>query len=128
MDAGDRAGQPSRTPVRGHRILPGAALPTWTKKRRSAASFRLALARWQVTSTTCPRNGARPPYGRGTVLELYLNGKLVAKSLDAPDRPLDVTTVSPLRIGLGGLTYFAGASTCVFIEALSELEIAALAR
>ena len=27
------------------------------KEKRSAASFRLALARWQVTSTTCPRNG-----------------------------------------------------------------------
>ena len=67
---------------------------------------------------------------RGTILELYLNGKLVAKSPDAPNRPLDVTTVSPLRIGLGGLTYFAGALTDVrlYRGALSEREIAVLAR
>jgi hypothetical protein len=67
---------------------------------------------------------------RGTTLELYLNGKRVATSLDAPDRPLDVTTAAPLRIGLGGLTYFAGALTDVRIYrgALSEQEVAVLAR
>lgn len=67
---------------------------------------------------------------RGTTLELYLNGKLVARSLDAPDRPLDVTTAAPLRIGLGALTYFAGAMSDVRIYhgALSEGDIAGLAR
>ncbi len=67
---------------------------------------------------------------RGTMLELYLNGKLVAKSLDAPARPLDVTTSTPLRIGLGALTYFDGALADVrlYRGALSAQEIAGLVR
>lgn len=67
---------------------------------------------------------------RGVTLELYLNGKLVARSSEAPDSPLDVTTTSPLRIGLGALTHFAGALTDVrlYRGALSGIEIVALAR
>ena len=47
-----------------------------------------------------------------------------------PSRALDLSTAAPLRIGLGGLTYFAGALSDVrlYRGALSEPEIAALAR
>src|SRR5262245_44227343 len=67
---------------------------------------------------------------RGRSLELYLDGKPAAKSLDDPDQPFDVSTGAPLRFGLGGLTYFAGALSDVrlYRGALSQQEIAALAR
>jgi len=67
---------------------------------------------------------------RGRSLELYLDGKPAAKSIDDPDQPLDMSTTAPLRIGLGGLTYFAGALSDVrlYRGALSQQEIAELAR
>src|SRR5262245_55777071 len=67
---------------------------------------------------------------RGRSLELYLDGKPAAKSLEDPTRALDLSTAAPLRIGLGGLTYFAGALSNVrlYRGALSEREIAELGR
>ena len=67
---------------------------------------------------------------RGGVLELYVNGKRAAKSLDQPYRVLDLSTAAPLRLGFGSLTYFAGALSDVrlYRGALSEPEIATLAR
>lgn len=66
---------------------------------------------------------------RGT-LETYVNGKLAAKSHETPDRPLNITTAAPLRIGFGDLTYFNGALAGVrlYRGALSENEITELAR
>ena len=63
---------------------------------------------------------------RGHSLEMFVNGKSAAKSLDQPDRSLDVTTTAPLRIGFGDLTYFAGAlaNVRIYRGALSEQEIA----
>lgn len=67
---------------------------------------------------------------RDGVLELYVNGKLSARSLDLPDRALDLSTKSPLRMGFGELTYFCGAlsDVRVYRGALSEREVVALAR
>ena len=67
---------------------------------------------------------------RGPSLEMYINGKSAAKSLDQPDRSLDLTTNAPLQIGFGDLTYYAGAlaEVRIYKGALSEQEIAALAR
>src|SRR5262245_35810445 len=66
---------------------------------------------------------------RGGVLELYVNGRLAARSLEQPDRELDISTSSRLRIGFGDLTYFSGALSDVrlYRGALSPQEIVALA-
>ena len=66
---------------------------------------------------------------RNGKLAVYVNGEMASESLEEPDRPLDVTTTSPLRIGFGGLTYFSGAMSDVRIYrgALSEQEVAELA-
>jgi len=67
---------------------------------------------------------------REGVLELYVNGKRVARSLDQPERKLDLSTAAPLRLGFGDLTYFSGALSNVrlYRGALTEREIGALAR
>jgi hypothetical protein len=66
---------------------------------------------------------------RGGMLELCVNGKLSAKSLDQPERVLDLSTAAPLRIGFGNLTFFSGALSDVrlYRGALSQDEIVALA-
>jgi hypothetical protein len=85
------------------------------------ASFEEDLPAGWVHLATVRRSG---------MLELYVNGKLAAKALDLPDRVLDLSTAAPLRMGLGGLTYFSGALSDVrlYRGALSEREIVALAR
>ncbi len=67
---------------------------------------------------------------RGRTLELYLNGKLVSRSIDQPPESLDVDTDASLRIGFGNLTHFSGAITDVrlYRNALAEHEIARLAK
>ncbi len=69
-------------------------------------------------------------FRRDGVLELYVNGKLRAKSFDLPERVLDLSTSAPLRIGFGDLTYFSGALSDVrlYRGALSEQEIANIAK
>lgn len=67
---------------------------------------------------------------RQGALELFIDGRRAAKSLDLPDRALDISTTAPLRLGLGGLTYFSGALSDVrlYRGALSEQEVARLSR
>lgn len=67
---------------------------------------------------------------RGTALELYMNGKLAAKSVEQPDRALELSNTAPLRIGFGDLTYFSGAlcDLRLYRGALSNSEIAELSR
>lgn len=66
---------------------------------------------------------------RSNVLEVFVNGKLAAKSLDQPENALDVSNTAPLRFGLGDLTYYDGAlrDIRIYRGALSDSEIAQLA-
>lgn len=67
---------------------------------------------------------------RGRTLELYVSGRPAARSGDQPPHSIDVDSDSPLRIGFGNLTHFAGALSDVrlYRGALSENEIAKLAQ
>jgi len=62
---------------------------------------------------------------RGGELELYVNGKLVAKSASFDPAEYDVTTDQPLRIGFGQTEYFDGqmADVRLYNRALSDQEI-----
>ena len=63
------------------------------------------------------------------LLELYVNGKLVAKSSTFDPAEYDVSTDQPLRIGFGQTDYFAGKISAVRIynQALSAGKIRKLA-
>lgn len=67
---------------------------------------------------------------RERILELYLNGRLAARSGDQPPQSINVDSDSPLRIGFGNLTHFSGALSDVrlYRGALSENDVAKLAQ
>jgi sialidase-1 len=62
---------------------------------------------------------------KGGNLELYVNGKLAAKSASFDPSEYDLSTDRPLRIGFGQTEYFAGrmADVRLYKAALSEARL-----
>ena len=67
---------------------------------------------------------------RGHRLELFVDGKLVAKSAEFDPSAFDLTTAQPLKIGFGAHDHFCGklADVRLYAGALTAKEIAAQAR
>lgn len=85
-----------------------------------------------VTYDTALRAGWRHVVAQhdGTVLRLYVDGKLVASSTKFTPADFDIGNAVPLTIGLGAHDYFCGGmrDVRIYSRALSQKEIANLAQ
>jgi hypothetical protein len=66
----------------------------------------------------------------GSLLKLYVDGKLVAESSKFDPKAFDLTTAEPLRVGAGPGDFFRGAlyDVRIYRQAIKSEEIARLAK